>query len=214
MVYSGDFKQCSNHFSSLGYACPPGYNIADYLIDMTTKASGDHRINKTNQVNGLNGDSSANAEVDSEAAEIEAVAQSEQQESIWRRVKSKLQASVKPRNRTSIVIVPPVPEELEALVSGFRDSDQAKITEAEIHRIHNGEGLHGSREIATNATRLRGYRKASWWTQFQLLSGRAFKNLYRYASRGGLQGSALTGVISQESTSHGVTLCHGYRRSL
>lgn len=149
---------------------------------MTTKASGDHRAHKINRVNGQNGESPATAEVDSEEAEIEAAADFEQQESIWRRMQSKLQASFKPRNHTSIVIVPPVSEQLEALVSGFRDSDQAKITEAEIHRIHNGEGIHGSREIATNATRLRGYRKASWWTQFQLLSGRAFKNLYRHVS--------------------------------
>lgn len=179
MVYSGDFKRCSDHFSSLGYACPPGYNIADYLIDMTTKAAGDHRSNKIDRVNGLNGDSSHDVEVNSAEAEVEAEMEFEQQESIWQRMKSRVQASVKPRNRTSIVIVPPVPEQLEALVSGFRDSDQAKITEAEIHRIHNGEGLHGSREIAPDASRLRGYRKASWWTQFQLLSGRAFKNLYR-----------------------------------
>jgi ABC-type multidrug transport system ATPase subunit len=31
MVYSGDFKQSQEHFARLGYDCPPGYNIADYL---------------------------------------------------------------------------------------------------------------------------------------------------------------------------------------
>ena len=31
VVYSGDFKRCQEHFATLGYECPPGYNIADYL---------------------------------------------------------------------------------------------------------------------------------------------------------------------------------------
>ncbi|KAI5454303.1 FAD-dependent urate hydroxylase [Naganishia albida] len=178
MVYSGDFKQCAEHFSSLGYPCPPGYNIADYLIDVTTKASGDHRGDKKGRVN-EDSSEAAVADVDSAGAEIEAAEEYDERQSTLQRYKAKFQSLVRPQSRTSIVIVPPVPEKLEELVSGFRDSDQAKITEAEIHRIHNGEGLHGSREITTDATRLGGYKKASWWTQFKLLSGRAFKNLYR-----------------------------------
>lgn len=178
MIYSGDFKQCSEHFSSLGHPCPPGYNIADYLIDVTTKASGDHRGDKKSRHNGTSTEA-PDADMDSAEAEIEAEEESEERENIIQRFRSRVRSLVRPQSRTSIVIVPPVPERLEELVSGFRDSDQAKITEAEIHRIHNGEGLHGSREIATDATRLGGYKRASWWTQFKLLSGRAFKNLYR-----------------------------------
>lgn len=34
-VYSGDFSICQQYFESLGYVCPPGFNIADYLIDLT-----------------------------------------------------------------------------------------------------------------------------------------------------------------------------------
>lgn len=182
MVYSGDFKQCSDHFSSLGYPCPPGYNIADYLIDVTTKASGDHKSDKTHRTTGLNGSTSTTSDVERDSTEAEDAAEERgEQGSIWTRMKEKLSAAVTPKSQTSIVIVPPVPERLEDLVNGFRDSDQAKITEAEIHRIHNGEGLHGVRAISTDATRLGGYKKASWWTQFKLLSGRAFKNLYRCA---------------------------------
>ncbi|KAJ9115056.1 hypothetical protein QFC22_005384 [Naganishia vaughanmartiniae] len=180
MVYSGDFKQCSDHFSSLGYPCPPGYNIADYLIDVTTKASGDHKGDKTHRVAGLNGSTSTTSDVERDSAEAEEAAEElGEQGSMWTRLKDNLSAAVAPKSQTSIVIVPAVPERLEDLVNGFRESDQAKITEAEIHRIHNGEGLHGVRAISTDATRLGGYKKASWWTQFKLLSGRAFKNLYR-----------------------------------
>lgn len=37
-VYSGPFAQCQEYFNSIGYACPPGFNIADYLVDMTMNA--------------------------------------------------------------------------------------------------------------------------------------------------------------------------------
>ena len=38
-VYSGSFSQCQSYFDSIGYECPPGFNIADYLVDLTMHAS-------------------------------------------------------------------------------------------------------------------------------------------------------------------------------
>lgn len=38
-VYSGPFMQCQDYFDQLGYNCPPGFNIADYLVDLTMHAS-------------------------------------------------------------------------------------------------------------------------------------------------------------------------------
>ncbi len=35
MVYSGPFSQCQDYFDAIGYSCPPGFNIADYLVDLT-----------------------------------------------------------------------------------------------------------------------------------------------------------------------------------
>jgi ABC-type multidrug transport system ATPase subunit/ABC-type multidrug transport system permease subunit len=37
-VYSGEFSQCQEYFDSVGYSCPPGFNIADYLVDLTMHA--------------------------------------------------------------------------------------------------------------------------------------------------------------------------------
>lgn len=37
-VYSGPFHQCQDYFDHIGYACPPGFNIADYLVDLTMHA--------------------------------------------------------------------------------------------------------------------------------------------------------------------------------
>ncbi|VEU21553.1 DEKNAAC102250 [Brettanomyces naardenensis] len=36
VVYSGLMDQCSQFFADRGYQCPSGYNIADYLIDITS----------------------------------------------------------------------------------------------------------------------------------------------------------------------------------
>lgn len=40
LVYSGPYQKCQSYFDSIGYACPPGFNIADYLIDLTMQTGG------------------------------------------------------------------------------------------------------------------------------------------------------------------------------
>jgi ABC-type multidrug transport system ATPase subunit len=37
-VYSGPFSQCQSYFDEIGFSCPPGFNIADYLVDLTMHA--------------------------------------------------------------------------------------------------------------------------------------------------------------------------------
>lgn len=37
-IYSGMQAQTQNYFGQIGYRCPPGFNIADYLIDLTMGA--------------------------------------------------------------------------------------------------------------------------------------------------------------------------------
>lgn len=37
-VYSGPFSSCQQYFDNSGYSCPPGFNIADYLVDLTMHA--------------------------------------------------------------------------------------------------------------------------------------------------------------------------------
>lgn len=50
MVYSGSYKECQGYFSDLGYACPPGFNIADYLVDLTMHASQQQNQNYSDEV--------------------------------------------------------------------------------------------------------------------------------------------------------------------
>jgi len=66
----------------------------------------------------------------------------------------------------------PLPPHLARLVNAFTDSDISKETREEVSGTH--VSANGSDSIA-----LRNYKAASWWTQFKILSGRSFKNLYR-----------------------------------
>jgi hypothetical protein len=80
-----------------------------------------------------------------------------------------------------------VPQKLASLVLANRATDDAKILEAEIGRIQRGSTPDGidpirsdglGRDVLGEAD-IRGAKTASWGSQFMLLSGRAFKNLYR-----------------------------------
>jgi hypothetical protein len=117
------------------------------------------------------------------------------------------------RSSDSSILIPEMPTGLSSLVDGFNDSDQAKITEAEINRLHQGIGLGEMQDITTEVELLRGFRKASWWTQFRILSSRAFKNLYRCVPFRRLR--LITKLIFtsavQEPAFDGYPLCCGYR---
>ncbi|KAK8846559.1 hypothetical protein IAR55_005645 [Kwoniella newhampshirensis] len=201
MVYSGESGKAQSHFEKIGHTCPPGYNIADYLIDLTVEASGDHRVGKAAiKLNGngvLNGSStpeadpesgfvSGNRSEDSDGDEASSSAR------ILGEIKKKAQkllgafsssgeedsagnGTATPDN------IPRIPEKLASLVLASKASDDAKIVEAEIARIQSGQSPDGGleRDVEEETGLLKGYKKASYWTQFKLLSGRAFKNLYR-----------------------------------
>ncbi|RUP43332.1 hypothetical protein BC936DRAFT_137331 [Jimgerdemannia flammicorona] len=38
VVYSGEAARCQTYFEGIGHPCPPGFNIADYLVDLTMHA--------------------------------------------------------------------------------------------------------------------------------------------------------------------------------
>ena len=89
----------------------------------------------------------------------------------------------------------PLPPKLAALVEVYRQSEMAASVRAELEEVavaeqqhqqhqqhHNSAGLEGNQEmpdIALENSLTRGRKRAGWATQFRILSGRAFKNLYR-----------------------------------
>lgn len=66
---------------------------------------------------------------------------------------------------------------VEFLVQAYNSSTLAAELKRELEsstRVINGDGVAGAMGAA-----LRGHHRASWTTQFRILSGRAFKNMYR-----------------------------------
>jgi hypothetical protein len=80
---------------------------------------------------------------------------------------------------TETVLAP----KLAALVQAYIESDVAATIRRETADISNaqqsGEGMSALPDVAVESLLLRGRKRASWGTQFRILSGRAFKNLYR-----------------------------------
>lgn len=83
---------------------------------------------------------------------------------------------------------PPLTPELATLVGTYANSDIAEMIKNEIEEVRasahtsaNGNGTEGgeTRDVVAESSLLRGRKRASWGTQFRILSGRAFKNLYR-----------------------------------
>jgi ABC-type multidrug transport system ATPase subunit len=178
LVYSGATSRAQQHFEKIGHVCPPGYNIADYLIDVTVEAAGDHRGSR---ING-NGSVPADTGVDEDEDEEEGP-----KATVLGKISRKAHQLLGAFSTDSSGAATPdtIPEKLASLVLSARASDDAKIVEAEIARIQSGQTPGGmeARDVGAETELLRGYKKASLWTQFKLLSGRAFKNLYRQVGR-------------------------------
>lgn len=83
---------------------------------------------------------------------------------------------------------PSLTPELATLVENYAKSDIAERIKNEIEEVRasahagtNGHGTEGgeTRDVVVESSLSRGRKRASWGTQFRILSGRAFKNLYR-----------------------------------
>ncbi|KAL1408358.1 FAD-dependent urate hydroxylase [Vanrija albida] len=200
LVYSGEAAKAQEHFEGIGYVCPAGYNIADYLIDVTVEAAGDSRRGNGNGNNGGTDGAAGSSAVQVEG-DAEAGFASRTRSPPDTGTSTPLPTAI--QNKAARILgltapgasgwstagvaldaagVPQVPEALAALVVANRAGDATKIVEAEITRIQSGETPDGEeRDVEDEFAELhiKGYKKASFGTQFVLLSGRAFKNLYR-----------------------------------
>jgi ABC-2 type transporter len=78
---------------------------------------------------------------------------------------------------------PPVMPHIASLVDAYAAGDVAAAVRADILAVAQpAQGPEGSEElpdVAVESTLLRGRKRATWATQFRILSGRAFKNMYR-----------------------------------
>lgn len=83
-------------------------------------------------------------------------------------------------------VTPKLAELIEAyaksdIAAGIREEGEA-LSRGNLNRQTEGAGFDPRQQlpdVAEETTLLRGHKRATWGTQFRILSGRAFKNLYR-----------------------------------
>jgi len=213
LVYSGEFSKCQEYFEGIGQPCPPGFNIADYLIDVTMHAVGASEpasrsddstaieqsassptdsTNFQDEERGLNHPvplsvrSSSNDQSTSTAVggdtELRPTSLIGAGGFLKKKASQLLDAVSLNSHKGDNAITAP---RLSALVDAYAASGIAAGIKSEIEEIQNvssetGNGNTGeTRDVAVETSLVRGRKRASWGMQFRILSGRAFKNLYR-----------------------------------
>jgi hypothetical protein len=214
IIYSGELAKCHGYLESMGYPCPPGFNIADYLskchfwapkagclthlllvdLTMSTPKESPHpgASPSVHSVEAVGEAQAAHREVqasspspnDTESRtrppsldQPKGQAQSllEQGTNFFKhttKMFDNLTSSSSTRAETSKHAV-----SLTRLAQAYTESDIAKGIRAEIAAV---VASHDQlRDVAEESTILRGRKRATQMTQFRILSGRAFKNLYR-----------------------------------
>lgn len=150
LIFSGDMIRCNDYFTSNGFRCPIGYNIADYLIDLTVDQK--KAIESSNLEAG--DPHLAFISTDDLTTEWEhfAVHRDEYQQEIAKKGPSFNQVKYK-------------------LSQLFLESPISLENQEEIRQLNlNPTALDLSNQYL---------KKASIWNQIIILSSRTFKNLYR-----------------------------------
>jgi hypothetical protein len=207
LVYAGEMAKCHEYFASIGHPCPPGFNIADFLIDLSSQAAresvsageysasgadsptaeGEDQTNLRDEERGLErrppGHSTRTSTEAGEETELRSVASSAG--GYVKRKTSQL-LSIVSGNGSGEGDAGRLPPKLAALVDAYAASDVATDIKAEIDEVGRAQVDAGGRgsggelpDVEVETVLLRGRKRASWVTQFRILSGRAFKNLYR-----------------------------------
>jgi ABC-type multidrug transport system ATPase subunit/ABC-type multidrug transport system permease subunit len=243
-VYSGEFAKCQGYFESIGQPCPPGFNIADYLIDMTMHATLDQSSGASNSsaIDVTSPDPDNHSAFDADERDVERAGHSLVPHSVPISVRSLHSANLDDdtdipltatttvnhsnaestsstnylKKKTSQIFdavangpvgtfmtskklgaEAPIPPALSNLVNAYRQSEIAAQIQHDGEELRreaersdsgvattgeangNGPVNHALPDVALETSMLRGRKRATWGTQFRILSGRAFKNLYR-----------------------------------
>jgi ABC-type multidrug transport system ATPase subunit len=244
-VYSGPFSSCQPYFDSVGFSCPPGFNIADYLIDLTMHAGTPHTpiddngslfdprgvstgASSTVAVKSVPSISNASVGIDSVGSPSESLLRprskrkssirQQQERQLFSRKKSvdhppattsrtddeaslpdtmdhgqqwlrlSTQRGAPPPMNFDDSDDPPMEgstgTDLDILISGYESSEvAATIREDMDNAITSANAANGNSDPTLanggNSTKVKGYNKVGWLGQFQILSVRTWRNLYR-----------------------------------
>lgn len=209
LVYTGPQSQASQFFSELGYDCPPGFNVADFLIDLTMLASGsvltdtddvedqfENWLDRQSQDEPRPQNAPKNQDDDedihgpiprTDTLGIDTTSE-------WRHYllhrneiasSSSTGASKRPTSASNQLNTTNKNITLESLVESFVSSALAAVIRNEINTVredeYNDESGDGTelRSESTTSLSLKGHKRIGFVGQFKILSIRTFKNLYR-----------------------------------
>jgi ABC-type multidrug transport system ATPase subunit len=209
VVYSGEFEKCGKYFEEIGWECPKEYNIADYLsefsiaflvmfltvflqiVDLTMQESDLSPRDETQEqllsavaetvpLGSLPGEGDAREVGDEEAgtaAETESIRSTKSSRGKKFNLKLLVNGVSSTKGKSASIQVEDFSERLKSLINNYSNSQILKsIQESISDSVEAGNsGIEESEENALG----KGYKRASLWTQFTILSGRAFKNMYR-----------------------------------
>jgi ABC-type multidrug transport system ATPase subunit len=205
-VYSGPFDRCQEYFDKQGYPCPPGFNIADYLVDLTVHAE-QRRAYPVDDNAFLDGEGpSSTRGQDGSAGPSKARTRKrgssirdKQAQQLFTRKRSNYDLSfginengvmlsddLEPRRRSldeseMDAQLPPSARgdmtDLDVLIESYAISSMSKEIQDEIDAASpNGAIGNGHVGLAGNG---KGFKRVGWLGQFKILSARTWKNLYR-----------------------------------
>lgn len=178
LIYSGDMIKCNDFFSKNGYKCPLGYNIADYLIDITVdhkklvkveKSKANNLLGSSNDLENLPGDAETDphqAFINPNATDIDTTREWEhfavhRDEYNYSTVHQKQDKSGEEETYIQI---------RNKLPTIYKESSLAIELKQDINDLND------------NPTRIEfknQYQKATFASQLLILASRTFKNSYR-----------------------------------
>lgn len=176
LVYSGALTSCQEYLESIGMPCPSGYNIADYLIDMTMHAgeashestaspvpdTAEARHERTNNEREPHHNSQPHT-----LRHCNSMADDAAQG--WDELLSRKRPPAGRRRETFSRIM-----NLEELVDCYKVSRVAQEITNALMSAKDNDDLQGMSTPLGS-----GYKRVGALKQFQILSMRTFKNLYR-----------------------------------
>lgn len=163
VIYSGPESDVQDYFAQIGYACPPGFNIADYMIDLTMGAVERTPHLPSSMVKPSMGTSSTSYYSDG----------LENTTAQW--------ADELPQRPTTSVPDVVVPEtdglstHIKRLVEYYDHSLIANALKENIQATVTAQ----QEDDAVSAKSILIYKRPGPFKQFQILADRTFKNLYR-----------------------------------
>ncbi|ORY03173.1 ABC transporter [Basidiobolus meristosporus CBS 931.73] len=181
MIYSGLASKVRAHFDSIGHPCPLGFNIADFVVDLSKHAVKPPEEDFEDDEELIPGLTTSNSVAEPETSpnpfdDLHPVAAPPEASNPWQTEVSPWagnNGNPTPSTRDSETI-DGMSSHLLMLVREYKRCNMARNIVDEIERI-----VSASQTDNANLPIIGTYRRSSWYTQYRILSDRTFKNLYR-----------------------------------